>query len=153
METLGPASQYDRVARLQAQPGRIGGHIRAALVDNADDTERYRHPLDIQTVRPLNFREYLSQRIRQFDHRFQSAGHRLNTLVIERQSIQHCATQSPGLGGVHILRVCHQDRIALRAYRNGGVAQCCVALVQITTCQPGRSCTSSLAERIHQGCN
>ena len=149
METLGPASQYDRVARLQTQPGRIGGHVRAALVNNADDTERYRHPLNIQTVRPLNFREYLSQRIRQFDHRLQPAGHRLDTLVVERQPIQHCATQSPGLGGTHILRVRQQDCTALRTYLGDSLPQRCIALIRIATGERERSGTCRFAECIH----
>ncbi len=44
--TLGAAAQNDGVARFEAQRPGIGRHVGTALVDDADDTERYAHPVE-----------------------------------------------------------------------------------------------------------
>ncbi len=41
MEAFGAAAQDRRVAGLEAQPAGVGGHVGAALVDDADDAERH----------------------------------------------------------------------------------------------------------------
>ena len=56
MKALGAAAQDCRVARFQAQRARISGHVRAAFVDHADDTERGADTLDVQSVRAIPLR-------------------------------------------------------------------------------------------------
>ena len=51
-EALGAAAQDRGVAGLEAQRAGVGGHVRAALVDDADDAERHAHALDGHAVRP-----------------------------------------------------------------------------------------------------
>ena len=46
VQALGAAAQDRGVAGLQAQRAGIGGHVRAALVDDADHPERHAHALD-----------------------------------------------------------------------------------------------------------
>src|SRR5580692_7009545 len=49
---LGACPQDHRIAGFQAQRACIRGHVRAALVDDADDPERHPDALDIQAIRP-----------------------------------------------------------------------------------------------------
>ena len=51
-EALGAAAQDRGIAGLEAERAGIGRHVRAALVDDADDAERHAHALDRQAVRP-----------------------------------------------------------------------------------------------------
>ena len=46
------AAQDGGVARLHAQPGGIGAHVRAALVDHADDAQGLRNAADAQAIGP-----------------------------------------------------------------------------------------------------
>ena len=48
LERAGRAPQQGGVARLEAQRRRVGGDVRAVLVDDPDDAERDAHPLDAQ---------------------------------------------------------------------------------------------------------
>ena len=51
-KTLRAAAQDRGIAGLQAQRAGIGGDIRPALIDDADDAERHPHALDAHAVRP-----------------------------------------------------------------------------------------------------
>ena len=48
-DRLGAAAQDRRVARLEAQPRGIRGHVRTRFVDDADDAERHAHATDLDT--------------------------------------------------------------------------------------------------------
>jgi hypothetical protein len=62
---LAAAAQDRRVARLEAQRARVAGHVRPALVDDADHAERHAHALDAQAVRPLPLGDHRADRVRQ----------------------------------------------------------------------------------------
>ncbi len=51
-EALGAAAQDRGIAGLEAERAGIGGDIRPALIDHADDAERHPHALDAHAVRP-----------------------------------------------------------------------------------------------------
>ena len=51
-DRLAAAAQDRRIGRPQAQRAGIGGHVRTALVNDADHTERHAHALDPQAVGP-----------------------------------------------------------------------------------------------------
>ena len=50
-ERFRAALEDDGVARLEAQPGGVGGDVGTRLVDHADDAERDRAPGDLEAVR------------------------------------------------------------------------------------------------------
>src|SRR3546814_3255816 len=53
MDALRAAAQNGGVAGLEAERAGIGGHVRPALVDDADDPERHRDAGDSQPVGAL----------------------------------------------------------------------------------------------------
>ena len=59
----GGTPQQGRVAGLQAQGGRVGGDVRAVLVDDPDDAERDTDALDSQPVRAHVALDDLADRI------------------------------------------------------------------------------------------
>ena len=52
-ERVGAAAQDRGVAGLEAERAGVGGDVRAALVDDADDAERRAHALDVEAVRAV----------------------------------------------------------------------------------------------------
>ena len=46
-QTVGAAAQDRGIAGFQAQRAGIGGHVRPAFIDDADDAERHPHALDV----------------------------------------------------------------------------------------------------------
>ena len=44
------AAQHDGVARLQAEPGGVDGHVGARLVDDGDHAERHAHARELDAV-------------------------------------------------------------------------------------------------------
>ena len=51
-ESFRAAAQDHGIAGLEAERAGVGGDVRAALVDHADDAERHAHALDAHAVRP-----------------------------------------------------------------------------------------------------
>ncbi len=85
---LGAAAQNRGVAALQAQRARIGRHVRAALVDDADDAERHAHALDLETVRALPARDDLPDRIGERGDGLDGGRDALDALVVEGEPIE-----------------------------------------------------------------
>ena len=81
---LGAAAQDRRIAALQAQGRGIGRHVRAALVNDADDAERHSDARDLETVRPLPFGYDLPDGIVERRHRFETGGRRFEPFIVER---------------------------------------------------------------------
>ena len=50
---------------LTAMPAGVGGHVRAALVDDADDPERHADPRDLEAVGPRPFGQHAADRVGQ----------------------------------------------------------------------------------------
>ena len=57
------AAQDHGVAGLERQRTGVGGDVRAALEDDADDAERRAHALDVEAVRPVPFGDDRADRI------------------------------------------------------------------------------------------
>ena len=87
METVGSPAQHHRVAALQTQRACVGGHVRPALVDDADDAERRRHPLDPEAVGSLEGCEHAADGVGQRRNFFDGAGHRLDAGFAKRQAV------------------------------------------------------------------
>ena len=84
MVAIGAAAQDRRVAGLEAQRARIRRHVRAALVDDADDAQRHAHALDLQAVRPRPLRQHRADGIGQRRDLLEALGHGLDALGVER---------------------------------------------------------------------
>jgi hypothetical protein len=89
LETLRTAAQDDGISRLDTKPGRVGGHVRAALEDHADNAQGHRHALDAQAVGALPARQNPTERVRQFNDGLQAGRDTFDASRIERQSVKH----------------------------------------------------------------
>ena len=105
MHALGAAAQDGGVAGLQAQRARIAGHVRPALVDDADDAERHAHARDVEAVGTRPLRDGGADGIGQRGDVLDAARHGLDALLIEREPIEHGAGQALGARRIHVPRV------------------------------------------------
>ena len=105
MHALGAATQDGGVAGLEAQTTRIAGHVRPALVDDADDAERHAHPRDVEAVGTRPLRHDGADGIGQRGDILDALRHGLDALLIERETIEHGAGQSLGARRLHVLRI------------------------------------------------
>ena len=64
----GGAAQQHRVAGLQADAGRVDGHVRAGLVDDADHAERHPDLAQLEAVRQRGAADHLADRVGQRGH-------------------------------------------------------------------------------------
>ena len=62
-QALGAAAQDRGVAGLQAERAGVGGDVRPALEDHADDAERRAHPADVQPRGPVPLGDHLPDRV------------------------------------------------------------------------------------------
>ena len=82
-------AQEGGVARLEAEPGGVAGHVGAVLVDHADHAQRHPHPRNPQAVRPHPAVDDLAHRVGQRGHPPQAGGHR-------RRSARRSVAGDPG---------------------------------------------------------
>ena len=120
---VGATAQNRRVAGLQAQRAGIGGHVRPALVDDADHAQRHAHAADAQAVRarPLRDRRCRSGR----PARRSSSSPRAIASTRAASSLSRSSSaraQARGLRFAHVLGIGRQDRGRLRAHRGGSRA-------------------------------
>ncbi len=78
LERLAAAAQQHRVAGLQAEPGGVGGHVGARLVDEADHAQRDAHARDLEAVGPAPGLHGLAHRIGQRGDLAQARRHLLD---------------------------------------------------------------------------
>ena len=69
------AAQDDRVAALDRQRGAVDGHVRARLVDHADDAERHADLPQVDAALQRAVVELLADRVLQRDHGAHARGH------------------------------------------------------------------------------
>ena len=91
------AAQDHGVAGLQRQRAGVGGDVRPAFVDDADDAERHAHALDGHAVRPRPGFGDLADRIGQLADDVEALGHRLDALVVQRQPVEERGGQPAAL--------------------------------------------------------
>ena len=80
----------------------VAGHVRPALVDDADDAERHAHARDVEAIGPRPLRDGGADGIRQRGDVFDAARHAVDARVIEREAIEHGARQTLGARRVHV---------------------------------------------------
>ena len=82
------APQHHGVARLEAQPGGIAGHVGPVLVDDPDHAEGYPHPLHRAGRWAGPPVDHLAHRVGQGGHRSQSVGHGPDPFRVEAQAVE-----------------------------------------------------------------
>ena len=82
------AAQDRGIAGLEAQRAGVGGDVRPALVDDADDAERHAHALDGHAVRPRPALRHRADRIGERAHHVEPVRHRGDALVVEREAVE-----------------------------------------------------------------
>ena len=87
-EAVRAAAQDHGIAGLEAQRAGIGGDVRPALVDHADDAERHAHALDAHAVRPRPGRHDGADRIGELAHHVEAVRHGLDPRRVERQPVE-----------------------------------------------------------------
>ncbi len=116
-KTFRAAAQDDRIAGLEAEAAGIGGHVRPALVDDADHPERHAHALDAQAVRPRpGFRDR-PDRVRQGTHDLDPLDHGGDALIVQHQAIHEGGGRPAGARLGDVLGVGGEDGGASRLHR------------------------------------
>jgi hypothetical protein len=110
------AAQDRRVAGLEAQRGRVGRHVRARLVDDADDAERHAHQADLDAGGPVAELGDLADRVGERDDVLEAFRHRLDRLALQRQAVDERGVRAGLARGAHVFRV---RRHQLRRSRAG----------------------------------
>ncbi len=105
VEAVGAAAQHHRVAALQAERAGVRGDVGPALVDDADDAERRRHPLDDEAVGAGEGREHPADRIGQRRDLLEPARHRLDPRLVQREPVEERRRQVLRLAVGEIARV------------------------------------------------
>ena len=108
VKTVRSAAQHHRVAALEAERAGVGGHVRPALVNDADDAERRRHAFDDEAVWAGEGREHPSDRIGQRGDVLEPARDRLDAAGIESEPVDQGRAQVLGAS-------LERDRSALAA--------------------------------------
>ncbi len=83
LERLRAAAQDAGVARLDAQRRRVGGHVGARFVDDADHAERHAHLRHLDAGRPRHALRDRADRIGQRRHLLDARGHLLDRALGE----------------------------------------------------------------------
>ena len=114
-QAVGAAAQDRGIAGFQAQRAGIGGHVRPALVDDADDAERHAHALDGHAVRPGPGFGNDADGILERAHRVDGGGDGLHPRGIERKPVEEGAGHAGGARLGDILGIGGQNAGYLRA--------------------------------------
>src|SRR6185436_17018316 len=108
---LAAAAQHDRVPRLEAQAGGVGGHVWTRLVDDADHAERYADLLDVEPVRPAPPADLLADRVGQGGDLFEPDRHRVDPTRVERQTVEKGRGDAGVAGARDVFTVCGDDLV------------------------------------------
>ena len=109
LRRIGTAAQDDGIAGLEAQRAGIGGHVRPAFIDDADDAERRAHPLDMQPVRPVPFGNHVADRILESGDGADALGHVGDALFGKRQPVDEGGQHVAAFGRLEIGRIGGED--------------------------------------------
>ena len=120
MKALRAATQDHRIARFERDAAGIGGDVRAALIDDADDAERHADPGDPQPVGPGPFGEGAADRVGQRGDVLEAAGDRFEPLRVERQPVEQGRADAGLFRLGKILGIGGEDLIRASADRGGG---------------------------------
>ena len=148
---LRAAAQDRGIAGLEAERGGIGGDVRAALVDDADDAERHPHALDGHAVRPRPALRHRADRIGERAHHVERLGHGGDALVVERQPVEERRRRAGCLGLGQVLGIGGEDIGLVRADRRRHRRERGVLLRRRRQREHARGRLGAAADVVHQG--
>src|SRR5690606_8632723 len=119
IDRLRAATQGGGVAGFQAQGGGIDGHVRACLVDDADDAERYAHAADLDTGRAIAEIGDGADRVSQGDYLLQPLDHAVESRRGQFQTVEQGGFQAIVGGTLHVARVGVENGAAMAAQGGG----------------------------------
>ena len=104
LDRLAASAKHDRVPRLHAETGGVGGDVRPRLVDEPDHAERHPHSGDLEAVGLAPRLDDGAHRIRQSRDLPEPLGHPLDPRLGERQAIEkrlgHPAARALDVGAI-----------------------------------------------------
>ena len=150
-EALRAAAQDHGVAGLEAQHGGVRRHVRAALVDHADDAERHAHALDRHAVRTGPAFHHGADRIVELAHDLDAVRHCGDALAVERQPVEERCGRAGGLRLGDVLRIGGEDAGFAGADRLRHRVERRVALRGRRERQRARRATRAAADVGHRG--
>ena len=103
------AAQHDRVARLQAQRGRVDRDVRPRLVDDRDHAERHPHLAHVEPVGEPEAVDHLADGIGQRRDVPDLAGDRGDPAGVEREPVQQRVGQPRLAAGLEVAGVGLED--------------------------------------------
>ena len=109
VEALRAAAQDHRVGGAQAKCAGISRHVRAALIDDADDADGHAHARESETVGLGPVGQHCADRIGQASDVGHALRHRLDAGRREFETIEHGAADAFHARGVHVLCVGGED--------------------------------------------
>ncbi len=109
VDGLGPAAQDHGVARLEAENGRVDGHVGARLVDHGDDAQGHAHAPHLEAVGPLPHGLDGAHGIGHGRHLATGRCHFVQDGGSQAQPVQTGGVQVVGPGRVEVLTVGLQD--------------------------------------------
>ena len=146
---FGATAQHHRVAALEAQARRVGGHIRARFVNDADDAQRHAHLADLNAGRTGAQVRDFAYRVRQLRDLAQAFGHRGDRLRRERQAVNQRRGEIRLLRVTHIGGVFFED-MALALQNRGGDGEKRIVFCRRGGARDGaRSGARSAADSMH----
>ena len=104
-------SQQSGIARLEAEPGGVAGHVGTILVDDTDHAQGHPDPPDGQPVRTHPSVDHLTDRIGEGRHLAEPSGHGRHPGPVEPQPIHGGGVGSRPIGLGHILGIGRQDAL------------------------------------------
>ena len=111
VERLLATLEDGRVRGLDAQRASVDGHVRARLVDDADDTERDAHAPDLESVGPELEAFDGADRIAQRAHLVDADGHGLDARRGEAKAVDGGRRHAAHLGRLQVARVGLDDAL------------------------------------------
>ena len=123
VEAVRPAAQDCGIPGLQAQRSGIGGHVRAAFVDDPDDPQRHGNLPDAQAVGAVGHGQLAPHGIVELGHRRHASGHGFDPVGGEQQAVEHGLAQAFVGAGRHVDGVGGDDVFAAASDRGSGRLQ------------------------------
>ncbi len=109
MRRRGGAAQDDRVARLQAQRGRVDRDVGACLVDDRDHAERHAYLAHVEPVRQAPAVDHLADGVGQRRDLAHRARDRTDTRRVEAQPVEQRFADVGFARELHVAGVGRED--------------------------------------------
>ena len=148
-----PLRKIAALPDLRQRRAGIGGDVRPAFVDHANDAQRRAHALDLELVRHTPFRDRVADRIGQLGNGLEALPPwRRHAWCIEGEAVDECVGAAGILGGGEIEGIGRDDVVGFLAQGNAAAAAVSAVSFLVARGQlrrPRRPDARTLAERLH----